>query len=108
MLEFIVLGIVPGTRFNITFSWVLAAAAVFLIVLEIRYHKNYALKVQALTASTETVVKSQPKRRSPTPTTTKKKTTAPKRKVASTKSTTGSKSTKASKKTKRSTSRSQA
>ncbi len=51
MLEFIVLGIVPGTRFNITFAWVLAAAAIFLIVLEIRYHKNYALKVQALTAA---------------------------------------------------------
>ena len=50
MLEFIVLGIVPGTHFNITFSWILAISAVFLIVLEIRYHKNYALKVNEAAA----------------------------------------------------------
>lgn len=47
MLEFIVLGNVPGTHFNITFSWVLGVAAVFLMVLEVRYHRQYALKVQA-------------------------------------------------------------
>lgn len=65
MLEFIVLGNVPGTHFNITFSWILALAAVFLIVLEIRYHKNYALKVQAATVSIETSAKTQKKTKKP-------------------------------------------
>ena len=51
MLEFIVLGKVPGTHFNITYSWVLALAAGLLIMLEIRYHRNYVLKVQAATAA---------------------------------------------------------
>lgn len=51
MLEFIVLGNIPGTQFNITYSWALAFMAVFLIVLEVRYHKQYALKVAEATAA---------------------------------------------------------
>jgi hypothetical protein len=92
MLEFIVLGIIPGTRFNITFAWVLAAAAVFLIVLEVRYHKNYALKVQALAAASSTdVVK-------PAKPTRKKRTT-------SAKATSSVKNTKARRTTKRTSSK---
>lgn len=62
MLEFIVLGNVPGTHFNITFSWILALTAVFLIVLEVRYHKNYALKVQSVTTETTPTATSSPKK----------------------------------------------
>jgi Na+(H+)/acetate symporter ActP len=52
MLEFIVLGNMPGTRFTITFSWVLFMVAVALAIFEIRYHRNYALKVQAAAGAT--------------------------------------------------------
>lgn len=63
MLEFIVLGNVPGTQFNITFSWVLAVTAVFLIVMEIRYHKHYALKVQQAAVDADKLpAKRSPKR----------------------------------------------
>ena len=66
MLEFIVLGIVPGTHINITLSWVLAAAAIFLIVLELRYHKNYALKVQTATVNAQVVTPTKPRARTKT------------------------------------------
>ncbi len=66
MLEFIVLGIIPGTHINITLSWVLAVAAIFLIVLELRYHKQYALKVQAATMNTQVVTPTRPRVRAKT------------------------------------------
>lgn len=62
MLEFIVLGIIPGTHINVTLSWVLAVAAIFLIVLELRYHKQYALKVQAATMNTQVVTPTKPRK----------------------------------------------
>jgi hypothetical protein len=36
MLEFIVLGIIPGTHYQITFNWILAAASLILIIIKAR------------------------------------------------------------------------
>jgi len=89
MLEFIVLGNVPGTHFTITYSWVLILAAIFLMVLELRYHKQYALKVQALTTTTAepAVVRPRPTK-SPSKKTARKRTTIQKNVKASKKTTT--------------------
>lgn len=107
MLEFIVLGNVPGTHFNITFSWVLGVAAVFLMALEVRHHRQYALKVQAAEAiaaevTTEIVTpvkrkKPSTKKKSPVKRKTSTKKTATKKTVA--KRTTKAKKPAAKKKT---------
>ncbi len=46
MLNFIVLGLIPGTHLQITFSWVLLAAAVLMVIIEILYRRNYRSTAQ--------------------------------------------------------------
>jgi len=41
MLNFIVLGLIPGTHLQITFSWLLLAVAGFMIYLELRYRQYH-------------------------------------------------------------------
>lgn len=41
MLNFIVLGLIPGTHIQITFSWVLLSVAIVLVYTEFRYRRYH-------------------------------------------------------------------
>lgn len=48
MLNFIVLGLIPGTHIQITFSWVLLSVAIMLVYAEFRYRRYHYQLMPAL------------------------------------------------------------
>lgn len=57
MLDFIVLGRIPGTQLRITFSWLLLAVAMLLLYAEFRYRRSQRLP--RVTTQPETSVPTQ-------------------------------------------------
>lgn len=56
MLNFIVLGLIPGTHLQITFSWIMLVAALVLMYIELRYHEYLKLTATVVTAPQQTTL----------------------------------------------------